>query len=391
MSSYVVVCLRSSRVTVYNLWMWWNLPLVLVISPLAVSLLLWLLISIWKAALTLRKKVRERGQRGWGKRKHETQRESEGGRAKERLRRGAVQACLLYLLVTERERKRERAAEGRDNWCAWLSQEEMKRKKLSKESEWVSWGEEGWEGCWLERETERKRGLQWEWERGIDSNTGCVLIWVHLREAVEQTVGEVSLRAKESCMSWLHSHKHTQKHNHTYTFSLSQTHAEYLFALGVHDVSSCMVNAVLKVTGIWHCPSLLGSHAVSFCCLRCWSKEVVGAPLGQKKEEKKKRGTKWCRNRQHWKCLSGERIIDLTTSSHTCMPVQSFSHPLVYISHACILESHFWSTLTHFVVSYLAIISSKGVLSYCVFNLHLELFSCLWNTHPNSTEVTFFL
>jgi len=37
--------------------------------------------------------------------------------------------------VTEREGGRKRAAEGRDNWCARLSQEEMKRKKLSEESE----------------------------------------------------------------------------------------------------------------------------------------------------------------------------------------------------------------------------------------------------------------
>lgn len=65
----------------------------------------------------------------------------ESQRERERLRRGAVQACLLYLLVSDRERKRERerergrAAEARDNWCARLSQEEMKRKKLSKESE----------------------------------------------------------------------------------------------------------------------------------------------------------------------------------------------------------------------------------------------------------------
>lgn len=61
---------------------------------------------------------------GWG-----------GELASERLRRGAVQACLLYLLVTERGREREGAAEGRDNWCARLSQEEMKRKKLSEGSE----------------------------------------------------------------------------------------------------------------------------------------------------------------------------------------------------------------------------------------------------------------
>lgn len=72
-------------------------------------------------------------QGGGGKRKHETQRASERGRESQRLKRGAVQACLLYLLVTERER--EGAAEGRDNWCARLSQEEMKRKKLSGESE----------------------------------------------------------------------------------------------------------------------------------------------------------------------------------------------------------------------------------------------------------------
>lgn len=49
---------------------------------------------------------------GGGKRKHETQRASEGGReggrAKERVGRGAVQAYLLYLLVTEREREREK-------------------------------------------------------------------------------------------------------------------------------------------------------------------------------------------------------------------------------------------------------------------------------------------
>jgi len=42
-----------------------------------------------------------------------------------------------------------------------------------------------------ERERERKR----------DSHTGCVLIRVHLQEAAEQSVGEVSLRAKESCIS----------------------------------------------------------------------------------------------------------------------------------------------------------------------------------------------
>lgn len=76
----------------------------------------------------------ERGAHGGGgKRKHETQRVREGEPG--RLRRGAVQACLLYLLVTEREGGRKGAAEGRDNWCARLSQEEMKRKKLSEESE----------------------------------------------------------------------------------------------------------------------------------------------------------------------------------------------------------------------------------------------------------------
>lgn len=46
-----------------------------------------------------------------------------------------------------------------------------------------------------ERRSERER------ERGRDSHTGCVLIRVHLQEAAEQSDGEVSLRAKESCIS----------------------------------------------------------------------------------------------------------------------------------------------------------------------------------------------
>lgn len=49
-------------------------------------------------------------QGGGGKRKHETQPVREGEPGRETEARGAVQACLLYLLVTEREREGERGS-----------------------------------------------------------------------------------------------------------------------------------------------------------------------------------------------------------------------------------------------------------------------------------------
>lgn len=40
-----------------------------------------------------------------------------------------------------------------------------------------------------------------EREGGRDSHTDCVLIRVHLREAAEQSVAEVSERVTESCIT----------------------------------------------------------------------------------------------------------------------------------------------------------------------------------------------
>ena len=54
---------------------------------------------------------------------------------------------------------------------------------------------------WRERERRSEGEREREREQERDSHTGCVLIRVHLQEAAEQSVGEVSLRAKESYIS----------------------------------------------------------------------------------------------------------------------------------------------------------------------------------------------
>lgn len=106
----------------------------------------------------------------------DTEKESEGGggyrevgvnermRHNERAREGEpeteARGCtsMPFIFTSDWESKGEGAAEGRDNWCARLSQEEMKRKKLSGESEWVR-GREGGREHAGRREREREEEI----------------------------------------------------------------------------------------------------------------------------------------------------------------------------------------------------------------------------------------
>lgn len=113
---------------------------------------------------------------------------------------------LLYLLVTERVREGEREQlKAETTGVHGFPKRKWKERSWARRvNEWAGERKGGREHAgWRERESKREKETEWERERvrGRDSHTGCVLIRVHLQEAAEQSVGEVSLRAKESYIS----------------------------------------------------------------------------------------------------------------------------------------------------------------------------------------------